>query len=70
VTDAAAKRLEKIESQIAFLERQYDELNHVVIEQSRQLARIQVELGRATQALSSQELEQIRANNQKPPHYR
>jgi uncharacterized coiled-coil protein SlyX len=69
VNDTGAERLQKIESQIAFLERQYDELNHVVIEQSRQLARIQAELGRATQALSGQELERIRANNQKPPHY-
>jgi uncharacterized coiled-coil protein SlyX len=67
--DANSERLEKIETQLAFVERQYDELNQVVIEQSRQLARIQAELARATHAMSSLELERIRANNQKPPHY-
>jgi len=62
-------RLEKLESQLAFLEKQYDDLNQVVIEQSRQIARLQAELGRATQTLSGIELERIRANNPKPPHY-
>jgi uncharacterized coiled-coil protein SlyX len=63
------ERLQKLESQLAFLERQYDQLNEVVIEQSRQLARLQTELGRASQTLGSLEIERIRSNNQKPPHY-
>ena len=62
-------RLEKLESQLAFLEKQYDDLNQVVIEQARQIARLQAELGRATNTLSGIELERIRANTQKPPHY-
>jgi uncharacterized coiled-coil protein SlyX len=61
--------LEKLESKIAFLERQYDELNEVVTQQARQLARLQIELGRATQALSAYEIDRIRENNAKPPHY-
>lgn len=64
-----ADRLEKIESQLAFLERQYDELNSVVIAQGRALSKIQAELSRASEALATAELERIRANNQKPPHY-
>lgn len=64
-----SERIAKIEMQLAFVERQYDELNQVVIEQARQLARIHAELGRATQAMSSLELERIRENNPKPPHY-
>lgn len=62
-------RLEKLESQLAFLERHYDELNAVVIEQGRALTRVQAELNRASEALQSAELERIRATNAKPPHY-
>lgn len=62
-------RLEKIESQIAFLERQYDELNSVVIQQSKTILRLQMQLDRANEALETAELERIRANNPKPPHY-
>jgi uncharacterized coiled-coil protein SlyX len=64
-----ADRLLRVESALAHLERQHEELNGVVVEQARSLARMQKELGRATQALESAELERIRANNQKPPHY-
>jgi len=62
-------RLEKVESQLAFLERQYDELNSVVIEQGKTIARLQAELGRASDSLRSVEIDRIRANNPKPPHY-
>jgi uncharacterized coiled-coil protein SlyX len=63
------ERLQKLESHIAFLERQYEDLNQVVIEQGRALARVQSELTRASEALRSAEMERIRANNPKPPHY-
>ena len=62
-------RLQKLESHIAHLERQYEELNKVVIEQGRALARVQSELARANETLRSAELERIRENNPKPPHY-
>ena len=62
-------RLQKLESHLAFLERQYDDLNKVVIEQGRALARVQSELTRAGEALRSAEIDRIRANNPKPPHY-
>ena len=63
-------RIEKLESNIAFLERQFEELNKVVIDQGRALTRIQSELARASDALQAVEIERIRANNPKPPHYR
>jgi uncharacterized coiled-coil protein SlyX len=69
VSDSSSARIEKLESQLAFLERQYDQLNEVVVEQSRQLTRLQTELARATQTLTGIELDRVRANNQKPPHY-
>ncbi|HUS35787.1 MAG TPA: SlyX family protein [Verrucomicrobiae bacterium] len=62
-------RIEKLESHVAFLERQYEELNQVVIEQGRALMRIQAELARASETLRTAEIERIRANNPKPPHY-
>ena len=64
-----AARLLKVESALAHLEHQHEQLNGVVAEQSRTLARLQKEVARASQAMESQELERIRANNQKPPHY-
>jgi uncharacterized coiled-coil protein SlyX len=63
------QRIEKLETHVAFLERQYEDLNKVVIEQGRALARVQSELARASEALRSAEIDRIRANNPKPPHY-
>jgi uncharacterized coiled-coil protein SlyX len=64
-----SKRLEKIESHLAHVERQYEELNHVVIEQARIIARLQKEHAKVSNAVQTMELERIRANNPKPPHY-
>jgi uncharacterized coiled-coil protein SlyX len=62
-------RLKKLESQLAFLERQYDELNGVVIAQGKIIARLEGELSRASDALRTAELERIRGANARPPHY-
>jgi uncharacterized coiled-coil protein SlyX len=67
--NALAARLEKIESALAHLERQHEELNRVVVEQARLLGKLQKEVARAAEALQGAELERIRANNAKPPHY-
>jgi uncharacterized coiled-coil protein SlyX len=53
----------------AHLEHQQEELNQVVVEQARLIGRLQKEVARASDAMEGQELERIRANNQKPPHY-
>ena len=62
-------QLEKIESHLAHLERQYEELNAVVIEQGRTIARLLKENTKVSHAVQAMELERIRANNPKPPHY-
>lgn len=64
-----SERLEKIETNLAHLERQYEQLNQVVIEQGRVLARLQKEHAKTSDAVQTMELERIRANNPKPPHY-
>ena len=61
--------LEKIESHLAHLERQYEELNQVVIEQARLISRLQKETGKISDTVGTMELERVRATNPKPPHY-
>ena len=63
------QRLEKIESHLAHLERQYEELNQVVVEQARLLARLQKETGKISDTVGTIELERVRSNNPKPPHH-
>jgi uncharacterized coiled-coil protein SlyX len=67
--DELEQRLEKLESHLAHVEREYEQLNEVVIEQSRLLSRMQKELGKTSRAVETIELERIKANVQKPPHY-
>jgi uncharacterized coiled-coil protein SlyX len=61
--------MEKIETHLAHLEHQYEQLNEVVIEQGRALARLQKENAKVSQVVETMELERIRANNPKPPHH-
>ena len=68
-TNEMAVRLARIESHLAHLERQYEELNGVVVEQSRLLARLQKENSKVSSAVENMEMERISANNAKPPHY-
>ena len=64
-----AERLEKMESHLAHLEHLYDQLNQVVLEQSRQLSRMQSAQQRVSQTIENLELERIKSTNPKPPHY-
>jgi len=65
----AKNQLTQIESHLAHLERQYEELNKVVIEQGRTIARLLKENTKVSDAVQAMELERIRANNPKPPHF-
>ena len=64
-----ATRLEKLESSLAHMERVYEELNKVVIEQGRVLSRMQSQQKQVSESLQSIELERIHSTNPKPPHY-
>jgi uncharacterized coiled-coil protein SlyX len=46
-----------------------EQLNSVVIEQGRLLDRLKKEVQRQSTAMQTMELERIKSNNQKPPHY-
>lgn len=64
-----SERLEKLESNLAHLEHQYDQLNQVVLEQSRQLTKMQALQQKVSQTVEGIELERIKSTNPKPPHY-
>lgn len=65
----SARRLERLEAALAHLERNYDALNSVVIEQGRLVGRLQKRLEELGETLQSQEGERFPPHNQKPPHY-
>ena len=62
-------RLEKTEAALAHLERNFDELNSVVIAQGRTITRLQKQLETLGETLRGQDLDRIQPHNQKPPHY-
>lgn len=66
---ALTERLEKLESHLAHLEHQYDQLNQVVLDQARQIAKMQALQQKISQTVESIEIERIKSTNAKPPHY-
>jgi uncharacterized coiled-coil protein SlyX len=62
-------RLERAEAALAHLERNFDELNSVVIAQGKTIARLQRQLETLGETLRGQDLDRIAPHNQKPPHY-
>ena len=67
--DENSQRIDKLESHLAHLERQVEQLNEVVIEQGKLLDRLKKETQRQAGILQALELERIKSNVQKPPHY-
>lgn len=61
--------IQRLESHLAHLEHQVEQLNGVVIEQGKLLERLRKEVQRNSTAMQTLELERIKANVQKPPHY-
>jgi SlyX protein len=69
MADKYSRRIEKVESNLAHLEHQVEQLNSVVIEHGRLLERLKKEVQRQSSAMQTMELERIKANVQSPPHY-
>jgi uncharacterized coiled-coil protein SlyX len=69
MNDELSERLAKIESHAAHLERQYEELNLVVIEQGRVIKKLLSAQQRIAETVETTELERIKGTNPKPPHY-
>lgn len=64
-----SERIKKLESHVAQLERQVDQLNEVVVEQTRGFEKMRTQLRRLSQTIENIEMERIRSTNSKPPHY-
>jgi uncharacterized coiled-coil protein SlyX len=62
--------MEKLESNVAHLEHQVDQLNDVVVEQGKILSKLRKEIQRQSSLLQTLELERMKSNVQKPPHSR
>jgi len=63
------QRFERLEAHVAHLERQVDQLNEVLIEQGKLVDLLKKQLKRQSAVLETLELERIKSNNARPPHY-
>jgi uncharacterized coiled-coil protein SlyX len=68
-TEETSARLERAEAALAHLEKNYDELNAVIIAQGKTITRLQKRLEDLGETIRSQETDRIQPHNQKPPHY-
>jgi len=69
MADENSRRIDRLESHLAHLEHQVEQLNGVVIEQGKLLDGLGKEVRRQSSAMKTLELERIKSNVQKPPHY-
>lgn len=69
MADENSRRLDRLEANLAHLEHQVEQINSVIIEQGKLLDRLKREIQRQATAMQTLELERVKANNQKPPHY-
>jgi len=67
--DETSRRVDKLESHLAHLEHQVEQLNGVVIEQGKLLDRLKKEIQRQSGMMQTLELERMKSNVEKPPHY-
>ncbi|HJN83786.1 MAG: SlyX family protein [Verrucomicrobiota bacterium] len=63
------ERLVNIESDLTHLEQLVESLNQTVIEQDKVIQQLQAQVQRLTTGLESKEMETIKGNVTKPPHY-
>ena len=68
-TETLNLRLEQAEASLAHLERNFDELNSVVIDQSKTITRLQKQLEVLGETLRGQDVDRLQPHNQNPPHY-
>lgn len=69
MNDKTSSRLEKIESHIAHLEHQVEQLNEVIIGQGKALDGLKKQVQRQAATMDSLEMDRIKATNAKPPHH-
>ncbi len=63
------ERLVNIESDLTHLEQLVESLNQTIIEQDKLIQQLQAQMSRLTAVLESKEIDAIKGNITKPPHY-
>jgi len=69
MADENFRQIQKLETSLAHLEYQVEQLNSVVIEQGKLLERLKKEVQRESRTMENIELQALKDNNQKPPQY-
>jgi uncharacterized coiled-coil protein SlyX len=69
MNNETSERLQKLESHVAHLEHQVEQLNDVIVDQGKLIDRLRREVQRQSEILQTAELERIKANNPRPPHH-
>jgi len=69
MADDMSRRMERLETHIAHLEHQVEQLNAIVTEQDKLLGRLKKEAQRQSSAMETLELERIKSHNVRPPHH-
>jgi uncharacterized coiled-coil protein SlyX len=69
MNEETAERLRRIEAHVAHLEHQLEQVNDIVVEHDKLIARLRKEVQRQSNTLQSEELEQIKSRNLRPPHH-
>jgi SlyX protein len=69
MNDEISARLSKLESNAAHLEHQVEQMNGVIVEQGKMIERLKKEVQRQSSAMETMEMERIKSNNARPPHY-
>lgn len=62
-------RLDRLESHLSHIEKQVEELNGVIINQARDIKRLQTITQRLRDSVETTEVERMKSTNAKPPHY-
>ena len=69
MNEEASERFARLESHIAHLEHQVEELNGVVIEQGKVIKQLRKQVQLHGRTLETSEMERVKATNPKPPHH-
>jgi len=69
MNDEILQRLGRIESHVAHLEHQVEQLNGVLIGQGKLVEHLKKQTQRQSAVLEALELDRIKDNNPRPPHH-
>lgn len=67
--NTSESRLDRLESHLSHIEKQVEELNGVIINQARDIKRLQTITQRLRDSVETDEVERMKSTNPKPPHY-